>query len=267
MKVGKMRQLWRLRRADFWLALIALVGVLIMPTLPALGIAVVVSLLMLVWRSSQPRLTFLGRARGGLEPVDLQTAPDAAIPGLLVVRPDEMLFFANVAAVRDRIVEAAADAEPHPDVVLLDLGLTPGIDVPVVDALEDLHQRLGTDGTELWLCNLRPEARELLDRAGVLGAVGPDRVHPRVLDGIVAFALRRPGSADRVTALGDLLAFIRKRATQPGLSAEAVELLTALEERLSLELSEATGAPAQSAAAPTTSDGGGPAPADRHDGG
>ena len=101
MKVAKMRQLWRLRRVDFWLALIALVGVLVMPTLPALGIAVVVSLGMLVWRASQARLTFLGRARGGLEPVDLRTVPDAAIPGLLIVRPDEMLFFANVASVRD----------------------------------------------------------------------------------------------------------------------------------------------------------------------
>ena len=102
MKVGKMRQLWRLRRLDFWLASIALAGVLVMPTLAALAIAVAVSLGMLVWRASQPRLTFLGRARGGLEQVDLRSEPDAVIPGLLIVRPDEMLFFANVASVRER---------------------------------------------------------------------------------------------------------------------------------------------------------------------
>jgi SulP family sulfate permease len=254
MKVGKMRQLWRLRRADFWLALIALAGVLVMPTLPALAIAVVVSLLMLVWRSSQPRLTFLGRARGGLEPVDLRTAPEAAIPGLLIVRPDEMLFFANVAAVRDEIVEAVAGADPRPTVVLLDLGLTPEADVPVVDALDDLRQRLAGDGIELWLCGLRPDTRDLLERAGVLATLGPDLVHPRVLDGIVAFALRTPGSADRLAVLNDLLAVIRGRATQPGLSAEAVELLTALEERLSLEVKAAGGASGQAAAPIMTSE-------------
>jgi SulP family sulfate permease len=254
MKVGKMRQLWRLRRADFWLALIALAGVLVMPTLPALAIAVVVSLLMLVWRSSQPRLTFLGRARGGLEPVDLRTAPEAAIPGLLIVRPDEMLFFANVAAVRDEIVEAVAGADPRPTVVLLDLGLTPEADVPVVDALDDLRQRLAGEAIELWLCGLRPDTRDLLERAGVLATLGPDLVHPRVLDGIVAFALRTPGSADRLAALNDLLAVIRGRATQPGLSAEAVELLTALEERLSLEVKAAGGASGQAAAPIMTSE-------------
>jgi len=241
MKVSKMKRLWRLRRAEFWLAMIALAGVLVMPTLPALALAVVVSLGMLVWRASQPRLTFLGRARGGLEPVDLRTAPAAAIPGLLVVRPDEMLFFANVASVRNGIVEAVADTDPHPSVVLLDLGLTPEVDVPVVEALEQLHQLLDGDGIELWLCHLLPEARDFLDRAGVLAAIPPERIHPRVLDGILAFALRSPAGRDRVAALTDVLALIRERAARPGLSADTAELLTVLEERLSLELSAATG--------------------------
>ena len=248
MKAGKMRQLWRLRRADFCLATIALVGVLVMPTLPALATAVVVSLLMLVWRTSQPRLTLLGRARGGLEPVDLRSWPQAAIPGLLIVRPDEMLFFANVAAVRDAILQAETDADPRPTVVLLDLALTPDADVPVADALADLQQRLAGNGVDLWLCGLRSNARELLDRAGTLAAIGPDRVHPRVLDGIVAFALRKPGSAERMDALNDLLAVIRERASRPGLGAEAAELLAALESRLSLELEAARGADARTGA-------------------
>ncbi len=142
MKVGKMRQLWELRRADFWLAMIALVGVLVVPTLQALGIAVVASLGVLIWRTSEPRLTFLGRASGGLEPLDLRTSPEAAVPGLIIVRPDEMLYFANAASIRDGILEAAEHAEPPCSVVLLDLSLTPEVDVPVVEVLERLHEHL-----------------------------------------------------------------------------------------------------------------------------
>ncbi len=110
MKVGKMHRLWDLRRADFWLAMVALVGVLVVPTLQALGIAVFASLGVLVWRASEPRLTFLGRASGGLEPLDLRTAPESAVPGLVIVRPDEMLFFANAAAIRDSILEEVSEA-------------------------------------------------------------------------------------------------------------------------------------------------------------
>ncbi len=241
MKVAKMRQLWELRRIDFWLAMIALVGVLVVPTLEALALAVVASLGVLVWRASEGRLTLLGRASGGLEPVDLRTEPNAAIPGLLIVRPDEMLFFANVASVRDGIIRAAADTEPPTRVVLLDLSLSPEVDVPVVEALEDLHQRLADDGIELWLSHLRPDARDLLDRAGTLATIGAARIHPRVIDGILAYVLRLPGAGERVAVLTDLLAFIRERAAEPGTSQEGVETLRALERRLAAEL-EATAA-------------------------
>jgi SulP family sulfate permease len=250
MKVSKMRELWRLRRADFWLASIALVGVLVMPTLPALGLAVVVSLGMLLRRASQSRLTFLGRTRGGLEPVDLRTAPDAAIPGLLIARPDEMLFFANVASVRDEIIEAIADTDARPSVVLLDLALTPEVDVPVVDALEDLHQRLDGEGIELWLSHLRPEARDLLERAGTVARIGPDRIYARVIEGILAFALRTPGAARRLEVITDVLAFIRECRTRPGLSAEGADMLAALEERLSLELAVVGGTAERESTAP-----------------
>ena len=244
MKVDKLRRLWKLRRIDFWLAMIALIGVLVIPTLEALGLAVVASLGVLVWRASEGRMTLLGRASGGLEPVDLRSAPEAAIPGLLIVRPDEMLFFANVAGVRDGILAVAADTEPRPTVVLLDLSLTPEVDVPVVEALEDLHGRLAADGMELWLADLRPDATDLLDRAGTLAAVGATRIYPRVVDGILAFALRMPDARERVAVLTDLLAYIRERAAQPGTSAAGVETLNALEQRLAAELAAVGGASA-----------------------
>ena len=63
-----------------------------------------------------------------------------------------------------------------------------------------------------------------------------------MIDGILAFALRPPGAAERIAVLNDLLAFIREREARPGASAEGVELLAALEERLSLELAAAGGA-------------------------
>jgi len=245
MKVGKMRRLWELRRIDFWLAMIALVGVLVVPTLEALGIAVVASLGVLVWRASEGRLTFLGRASGGLEPVDLESAPEAAIPGFLIVRPDEMLFFANVASVRDGILAAVADRQPRPTVVLLDLSLTPEVDVPVVEVLEDLHERLAADGIELWLANLRPGATDLLDRAGTLALIGATRIYPRAIDGILAYVLRLPGARDRVAVLTDLLAYLRERASQPDTSVEGVDTLHALEQRLAAELAVVDGTNAQ----------------------
>ena len=242
MKVGKMRQLWDLRRTDFWLAMIALVGVLVLPTLQALGVAVVASLAVLIWRASEPRLTFLGRASGGLEPLDLRTAPESAVPGLVMVRPDEMLFFANAASVRDGILQAVEEVEPPCSVVMLDLSLTPEVDVPVVEVLERLGERLAADGVELWLSHIRAGARVTLERAGVLDAIGRQRIYPRTSDGILAFALRSPGAEARVAVINDVLAFVRERAARPDTTDAAAEILEALERRLVLELDAAAGA-------------------------
>lgn len=241
MKVGRLRRLWNLRRLDFWLAMIALVGVLVAPTLEALALAVVVSLGAMVWRASEPRLTFLGRPKGYLEPVDLESQPMATIPGLLVVRPDEMLFFANATAVRDAIVLAAHETEPRPTVVLLDLSLTRDADVPAVEALEDLQVRLASDGIALWLSHVRPKLLALLERAGAIETIGRDHVYPRIADGLMDFARGTAGARARVDVLADVVAYLRERRMQEGTSPEGLEMLAALEARLEMELAAEDG--------------------------
>ena len=241
MKVGKLRRLWDLRRLDFWLAMIALVGVLVAPTLQALGVAVIASLGVVVWRASEPRLTLLGRPRGYFEPVDLEAQPTATIPGLLIARPDEMLFFANATGVRDAIVAAAESIEQPPTVVLLDLSLTRDADVPAVEALEQLHRRLARDGVALWLCHVRPSVRDRLDRAGVLDEIGRDRVYPRIVDGILAHAHGTADATARVAVLAEIVAWLRERQAREGASAEGSEVLAALETRLTEELAAGEG--------------------------
>jgi MFS superfamily sulfate permease-like transporter len=153
-----------------------------------------------------------------------------------------MLFFANAASVRDGILHELAGTEPPCSVVLLDLSLTPEVDVPVVEVLEGLHGRLVDQGVELWVSHLRPGARETLQRAGTLAVIGSERLYPRTSDGILAFALRSPGAAERVAVIGDVLEFVRERRARPGTTIEAAELLDALERRLVLELEAAAGA-------------------------
>jgi SulP family sulfate permease len=241
MKTEKLRRLWQLRRLDFWLAVIALVGVLVVPTLQALALAVVVSLAIVVWRASEPRLTFLGRPRGYLEPVDLEGEPTATIPGLLIVRPAEMLFFANASAVRDAIVRAARETEPGPTVVLLDLSLTRDADVPAIESLESLRRRLASEEVALWLSNVRPKVMDLLARSGALDVIGREHVYPRIADGILAFIHGSAAARARVEVLADLLAYLRGKQADGASSPEGRELLAALEERLARELAAGDG--------------------------
>ena len=81
-KVGKLKHLYKVRRSDFVLAIVALLAVLTFETLEALLIAVVVSLFALVLRASQPRLAVLGRIPDRLEFSNIRRHPEnKTVPG------------------------------------------------------------------------------------------------------------------------------------------------------------------------------------------
>lgn len=176
-KLAKIAHLLHVRRADFVLAVVAFLAVLTFETLQALLIAVVVSLLALVGRASQPRLAVLGRAPTGTDFTDVTRHPEnATVPGVLIVRPENGLFFANAAGFREAILEkVAASAEPV-TTLLVDLGATTDLDVPSAEMLGELHEDMVNRHVTLQLARVITPVREMLERAGVVERVGADHI-------------------------------------------------------------------------------------------
>jgi len=176
-KVAKIRHLYRVRRADFVLALVALLAVLTFETLEALLIAVIVSLFALVLRASQPRLAVLGRAPKSLQFSDIRRHPEnITTPGLLIVRPENGLFFANAAGIREAIIaEMTSSAEPV-KAVLLDLGATTDLDVPSADMLGELSEELHSRNVRFILMRMITPVRQMLELAGAMEKIRPQDV-------------------------------------------------------------------------------------------
>jgi MFS superfamily sulfate permease-like transporter len=193
-KWRELLRLYNLRRFDFVLALVTFLGVLTFEeALWALLLAVVLSLLALVWRTSQGRVSELGLAREKLIFEEMGPDSDAKpISGLLIFAPEESLFFANADTVRVQIANRLAASEEPIKSVLLDLELTNELDVPSADMLEELDHDLDASGVQLMLARVRPPVRALLDRSGVTEAIGAEYIYNRVLEG----ALVHLGSMD-----------------------------------------------------------------------
>lgn len=185
MRVKEMRRLLHVRRRDFVFALVALLGVLVLDVLPGLLCAVILSLAMLVYRESRPALSVLGRAPGSDELVDVAREPGSSrVPGLLVVRPDEELFFANADAVRAGILSLLDGDEPSVRAVVLDLELSDDVDVPSSDALAELYEELDQRGVRLVLSRVHAPVREVLDRSGLIQRVGEENIYLRSITAV-----------------------------------------------------------------------------------
>jgi high affinity sulfate transporter 1 len=176
-KVGKLKHLNKVRRSDFVLAVVALLAVLTFETLEALLIAVIVSLFALVLRASQPRLAVLGRAPNSLQFSDIHRHPEnKTVPGLLIVRPENGLFFANAAGIRETIMrEMLSNAEPA-KAVLIDLGATTDLDVPSADMLKTLQEDLSSRNVRFMLMRMITPVRHMLELAGVMEKIKPQDV-------------------------------------------------------------------------------------------
>jgi sulfate permease, SulP family len=116
-------------RPDFIAALAALAGVLVFDTLPGLFIGIGVSLLLLLYRASRPHVAVLGEVPGARgQYVDVARHPENwQVEGVVVLRVEGGLFFANADTVRDAIRMHAA--EPGTRAVVLDAETVPFVDV------------------------------------------------------------------------------------------------------------------------------------------
>src|SRR4029078_4900558 len=115
------------------------------------------SRLALVWPASRGRVTSLGRSPTGSDYASIVRHPDhRASPGILVLRPDEPLFFANAESLRASIRDAVAQADVPTRAVVLDLEMTGELDVPALDMLAELNDELDDDGSRLVLAAVPP---------------------------------------------------------------------------------------------------------------
>ncbi len=186
--VPAMRRLSGLRRESFLLALLALFGVLVLGILQGLLIAVAISLLLLLSRISRPTLSTVTIIPGTDAVVSISSHPDAEQrPGLLLLRPDLPLLFANASWIRENVVSAIVQASPQPSVVVLDLEGSYNLDISGVEALEAIHRDLADRGITLWLSNFHVPAQELFDRSRAGTSGSSIRIFPSVRQVVQAF--------------------------------------------------------------------------------
>jgi MFS superfamily sulfate permease-like transporter len=153
-------------RRDRLLAVAAVLAVMVLGVLNGLLAAIVLTVVLLLRSLARPRLSVLGRV-GPHDYLNTARFPAAVIPpGMLVLRPEEPLFFANaeplLAQVRERV-----RGSPSARVVVLSLEESPDLDSTALEALAELCDWLGTHGVELRLARLKDSAREALARANL----------------------------------------------------------------------------------------------------
>jgi sulfate permease, SulP family len=196
-KVSEFRQYYGQQRPEFGLGLATLLGVITWDVLPGLVIGVVSMLLLVVYHASRPHLSVLGSVPGTPGAYgDVGRHPDyEQPPGLLAVRLEAPLFYANTTPVRDRVKSLVGSREPPPRVVILDLGANGRLDITSAEMLGELVRVLRSAGVDVVLAEVRAPVLDMASRTGLLEILGDDHVFHTVdeaAQALRASAQRKP---------------------------------------------------------------------------
>jgi high affinity sulfate transporter 1 len=158
----------------------AFLGVTFVGVLPGIGIAVGLSLVAFVNQAWRPYRTELGRIPGVRGYHDRARHPEAArLPGIVIVRFDAPLFFANGGIFHDFVRSVVLDAGDVRTVVLAAEPVT-GIDSTAADELVALDDFLRARGATLVLAELKGPVKDRLQDLRLGGRFGPERFAPTV---------------------------------------------------------------------------------------
>ncbi len=199
-KFGKVGRYRPVRRGDFAAGLAALLGVLVFDILAGLGIAVVLSRLVLLARASRPPWYLLGRTReAGPDDDDhvvfrnIATHPQArTTPGLVILRFDAQLFFANANVFRQAVLDCVDAADTPVRVVLVDAEGITDIDATALAMLDQLITDLADRGVQLWTARMSQPVADITSRHAHIAEVHPAREYPTVRSAVDAFTTHPP---------------------------------------------------------------------------
>lgn len=156
----------KIRTMEFRWALFAMIGVLALGTLNGIVVAVVLSLIGLSSQAANPKVYVIGRKRDEdvLRPLSPEYADDETMEGLLILRPEGRLFFANAQLVGEQIRAYVGQYKPR--VLALDMSRVFDIEYSALQMLIEGERRMKAEGSTVWLADLSPAVLECARASG-----------------------------------------------------------------------------------------------------
>jgi SulP family sulfate permease len=182
------KALWRIRRSEFWLGTATVASVLVLGMLGGIAFAIGLSMIVALVRIVRPHTAELGLVEGTDTFRDIDRNPDAhAMPGLLIYRIDDELFFANAAFfVRDVKARLVA-SDPPATALIIDAEGVSDIDTTAVQQLGELLDDLEAADVAVMVARVRQPVRDMLERAGLADRISDDDIFLEVDDAVAHF--------------------------------------------------------------------------------
>jgi SulP family sulfate permease len=169
-----LQQSWHYDRADAISLILTFLGVIFLGVEEGIVIGVVLSLAVVVWRSSHPHMAVVGRVPGTEHFRNIDRHDVELVHGLIALRIDESMYFANAQVLEDKI-ESLVAASSDTRAVLLIMSAVNQLDSTALAMLDELEKNLQAKHISLQFAEIKGP---VLDR--LLNTDLGQRIHDRI---------------------------------------------------------------------------------------
>ena len=175
-KPAEFRAVRKVRRMEFHWAIAALLGVVLLGTLKGILVAIIVSLVGLAYQVADPPVQVLGRKRGTnvFRFLSKDHPDDETFPGLLLMRLEGRIFFANAARIGQKM-RLLIDAS-NPKIIAVDLSGVIDLEYTALKTLIEAERKERERGVLLWLVGLNQEVLAMVMRSQLGETLGRERM-------------------------------------------------------------------------------------------
>ncbi|CAL9750425.1 unnamed protein product [Musa acuminata subsp. burmannicoides] len=187
--------LWQVDKIDFCVCMGAYLGVVFGSVEIGLVIAVAISILRVLLFVARPRTTVLGNIPNSSIYRRMDQYSEAqSVPGVLILRVDAPIYFANASYLRERISrwmdeeeeKLQSKGEIGIQYVILDLGAVGSIDSSGIDMLKEINKSMDRKGVQLVLANPGSEVMKKLDKSKALETIRQQWIFLTVAEAVAA---------------------------------------------------------------------------------
>jgi MFS superfamily sulfate permease-like transporter len=174
-KPAKFRAIARIRRTELAWALVTFAGVVFIGTLQGILIAVVISVLTLMVQANHPPVYQVAYDREkGIFRRAGEDENDETFSGLLILRTEGRLTFANVDRTREKMQVLVTEVQPQ--VIVLECSAIPDIEYTALVKVDEAEEALSARGVTLWLAAVNPDLLKRIQSSPLGERLGRDRM-------------------------------------------------------------------------------------------
>jgi high affinity sulfate transporter 1 len=192
-EVADLRRIYRVQQWEFWLSMACFAGVAVLGAIPGIALAITIAVIEFLWDGWRPHSAVLGEVPGIPGYHDISRHPEGrTIPGLLLVRWDAPLFFANAELFHDRLLAAARNAPTRVQWLVVTAEPVTSIDVTSADMLGELDDALKAAGITLCFAEMKDPVKDKLRRFGLFARF-EQRLYATIDEAVSSYLDSHPG--------------------------------------------------------------------------